>query len=354
MGVRDNARIGSDAYRAPAFVQSVSEGEPFANQYRGIDVARAGGRSCRARARHTGDRRRPRRRARQHRAGRRGGSRTGVVVRPHTKTHKLPQIAHMQLEAGAVGVQVAKLGEAEVMADAGIGDILVGYPIVGEQKLARLADLAERVVRLRDRRLGRGRRGDLARGARARADDPACWSSSTPGMHRLGVLPGPAAADLAERVAALPGIELARRLHPRGTRLHAGAGRRREGAPDAARPAGRRSRPPRRSAAAGSPRPSSLSARQGRSASRPLPGGHRGAAGNVRLQRPQPDRPGRGDGRRPRGVRRRDRRQPARRPTASSSTPARRSSPPTGCSSPTRPPSFGRGVGARRLGRRRA
>ena len=43
-------------------------------------------------------------------------------------------------------MQVAKLGEAEVMADAGIDDILVGYPIVGEQKLARLADLAERVA----------------------------------------------------------------------------------------------------------------------------------------------------------------------------------------------------------------
>ena len=60
----------------------------------------------------------------------------GVTLRPHTKTHKLPEIARLQLEAGAVGVQVAKLGEAEVMADAGIDDILVGYPIVGEQKLA--------------------------------------------------------------------------------------------------------------------------------------------------------------------------------------------------------------------------
>src|SRR3954468_802669 len=69
----------------------------------------------------------------------------GVSVRPHTKTHKLPQIARLQLEAGATGVQVAKLGEAEVMADAGIGDILVGYPIVGERKLQRLADLAGRV-----------------------------------------------------------------------------------------------------------------------------------------------------------------------------------------------------------------
>src|SRR3954468_24797748 len=68
----------------------------------------------------------------------------GASVRPHTKTHKLPQIARLQLEAGATGVQVAKLGEAEVMADGGIGDILVGYPIVGEQKLRRLCDLAER------------------------------------------------------------------------------------------------------------------------------------------------------------------------------------------------------------------
>ena len=50
----------------------------------------------------------------------------GVTVRPHVKTHKLPRIAQLQVEAGAVGIQVAKLGEAEVMADAGIRDILVG------------------------------------------------------------------------------------------------------------------------------------------------------------------------------------------------------------------------------------
>src|SRR5207244_7332964 len=68
----------------------------------------------------------------------------GVTLRPHAKTHKLPQVARMQLEAGAVGIQVAKLGEAEVMVDAGIEDILVGYAIVGEVKLRRLADLAER------------------------------------------------------------------------------------------------------------------------------------------------------------------------------------------------------------------
>ena len=132
----------------------------------------------------------------------------GVVLRPHTKTHKLPQIARLQLEAGAVGVQVAKLGEAEVMADAGIENILVGYPIVGEHKLARLADLAERVsisVTIDSDEVAAG----ISRVARERGlTIPALLELDT-GLRRLGVLPGPGAADVAERIAALPGIELA-------------------------------------------------------------------------------------------------------------------------------------------------
>jgi D-serine deaminase-like pyridoxal phosphate-dependent protein len=67
-----------------------------------------------------------------------------VALRPHIKTHKMPPLAHVQIEAGAVGISVAKLGEAEVMADAGIQDLLVAYPIVGAAKLRRLASLAER------------------------------------------------------------------------------------------------------------------------------------------------------------------------------------------------------------------
>ena len=132
----------------------------------------------------------------------------GVVVRPHTKTHKLPQIARMQLEAGAVGVQVAKLGEAEVMADAGIENILVGYPIVGARKLARLADLAERVsisVTIDSDEVAAG----ISRVASERGlTIPALLELDT-GLRRLGVLPGPGAAELAERIGALPGIELA-------------------------------------------------------------------------------------------------------------------------------------------------
>jgi D-serine deaminase-like pyridoxal phosphate-dependent protein len=131
----------------------------------------------------------------------------GVALRPHTKTHKLPQIARLQLEAGAVGVQVAKLGEAEVMADAGIDDILVGYPLVGERKLARLADLAGRVsvsVTVDSEEIAIG----LSRVARARGLTIPVLLELDTGLHRLGVLPGPGAADLAERVADLDGLEL--------------------------------------------------------------------------------------------------------------------------------------------------
>ena len=69
----------------------------------------------------------------------------GVALRPHVKTHKLPQLARLQLEAGAVGITCQKLGEAEVMAAAGIEDILLAFPLVGEAKAERLAALAGRV-----------------------------------------------------------------------------------------------------------------------------------------------------------------------------------------------------------------
>jgi D-serine deaminase-like pyridoxal phosphate-dependent protein len=132
---------------------------------------------------------------------------TGVTVRPHTKTHKLPQIARIQLEAGAAGVQVAKLGEAEVMAGAGIEDILVGYPLVGKRKLDRLADLAGRVsvsVTVDSEVVALG----ISRMAAARGLTIPVLLELDSGMHRLGVPPGPDAVELAERVAALDGIEL--------------------------------------------------------------------------------------------------------------------------------------------------
>jgi D-serine deaminase-like pyridoxal phosphate-dependent protein len=72
----------------------------------------------------------------------------GVKSRPHIKTHKLPLFARAQIEAGAKGITCQKIGEAEVMADAGLEDILITFNILGPTKLARLKALAGRIARL--------------------------------------------------------------------------------------------------------------------------------------------------------------------------------------------------------------
>lgn len=66
----------------------------------------------------------------------------GVRLRPHAKTHKLPSMARLQLEAGAAGITVAKISEAEVMAAGGIDDIFIAYPIVTPSKAERAARLS--------------------------------------------------------------------------------------------------------------------------------------------------------------------------------------------------------------------
>lgn len=69
----------------------------------------------------------------------------GVALRPHAKTHKCPEIARLQLEAGAIGLTVATLGEAEVFVDTGAPDVFVAYPLwLTSDSAARLRDLAQR------------------------------------------------------------------------------------------------------------------------------------------------------------------------------------------------------------------
>ncbi len=68
----------------------------------------------------------------------------GIRLRPHVKTHKLPRLALRQVELGAVGVTCQKLTEAEVMVDAGVGDVLLSYNMMGEERLRRLAHLRGR------------------------------------------------------------------------------------------------------------------------------------------------------------------------------------------------------------------
>jgi D-serine deaminase-like pyridoxal phosphate-dependent protein len=72
----------------------------------------------------------------------------GVKLRPHVKTHKIPSIARRQLESGAAGITVAKVSEAEVMAEAGIRDIFIAYPLVTESKIRRAIRLSREGVRL--------------------------------------------------------------------------------------------------------------------------------------------------------------------------------------------------------------
>lgn len=63
-------------------------------------------------------------------------------LRPHIKTHKLPIIAHKQIEAGAIGITCAKLGEAKIFLESGIKDILIANEIVGDKKIQRLVNLS--------------------------------------------------------------------------------------------------------------------------------------------------------------------------------------------------------------------
>ena len=70
----------------------------------------------------------------------------GYKLRPHIKTHKLPRWAQRQVALGAAGITCQKLGEAEVMADAGLTDIFLPYNILSDRKLARLKALNQRIT----------------------------------------------------------------------------------------------------------------------------------------------------------------------------------------------------------------
>ena len=125
----------------------------------------------------------------------------GVNLRPHSKSHKTPALAHKQLEAGAIGITCAKLGEAEVLAAAGIQDILIANEIVGPRKIHRLMDLAERC----DIMVAVDHQANLAALAKAagqRQVKPRVLVEVDIGHHRCGVSPGPQAVELARLAAS--------------------------------------------------------------------------------------------------------------------------------------------------------
>ncbi len=69
----------------------------------------------------------------------------GLDLRPHTKTHKMPELAQLQIDEGSVGIAVAKVGEAEIIASEGIKDIFIANEIVGDSKLKRIRNLKEKI-----------------------------------------------------------------------------------------------------------------------------------------------------------------------------------------------------------------
>jgi D-serine deaminase-like pyridoxal phosphate-dependent protein len=130
-----------------------------------------------------------------------------IALRPHIKTHKIPQIAFMQLRAGAVGITCQKLGEAEVMAEAGIDDILITYEIIGEHKLRRLAQLkrlanvytvidSEEVI------------APLAAHIQQEELRHEVMIEINTGLNRCGVLPGEPVLALVQRLQQFPSLKL--------------------------------------------------------------------------------------------------------------------------------------------------
>lgn len=128
-------------------------------------------------------------------------------LRPHTKTHKMVEFARMQLERGAIGLTVAKTGEAEVMAQSGTNQILVAHPIIGQEALKRLARIAaetEILIALDSYAAAEA----ISQAANQHGCTFGILVEFDAGFHRCGVAPGSACIELAQAIAKLPGLRL--------------------------------------------------------------------------------------------------------------------------------------------------
>jgi D-serine deaminase-like pyridoxal phosphate-dependent protein len=130
----------------------------------------------------------------------------GLRLRPHTKTHKTPALARRQMELGAVGITVAKVGEAEVMVSSSPNELLVAYPVIGGKKLHRLMDVAKHTnltVSLDSVEAAQGL-SDAAAGAGVTVG---VLVEIDAGMGRVGVTPGPQVIALAKAIDRMPNLE---------------------------------------------------------------------------------------------------------------------------------------------------
>jgi D-serine deaminase-like pyridoxal phosphate-dependent protein len=129
-------------------------------------------------------------------------------LRPHTKSHKCPVIARRQIEAGAVGVCVATLSEAEVMAEAGIPGILITSELVGKPKIERLMTLAKRHPDLMVVVDNAENVRQLAQAAEAHKVQLNVLIEMDVGSHRTGTAPGMPTLELAQVIARTPSLKL--------------------------------------------------------------------------------------------------------------------------------------------------
>jgi D-serine deaminase-like pyridoxal phosphate-dependent protein len=126
-----------------------------------------------------------------------------IANRPHIKTHKIPAIAQMQMDAGAVGITCQKVSEAEVMANAGFSDIFIPYNILGGPKRKRLMSLAERATVSVTADSSVTVRG-LSKAAEEAGLTLTVLVECDTGAHRCGVQSPKDAADLACLIESLP------------------------------------------------------------------------------------------------------------------------------------------------------
>lgn len=133
----------------------------------------------------------------------------GISYRPHVKTHKSVYFANLQKAYGASGITCSKLGEAEVFAESGFKDILLAYPLIGEDKLERLGRLIEKGVQIRTIVNSKSGGEALSRlGCRMGCQIEVLLDVDG-GMNRGGVKPGNAALALAEEIRDYEGIKIA-------------------------------------------------------------------------------------------------------------------------------------------------
>jgi D-serine deaminase-like pyridoxal phosphate-dependent protein len=128
-------------------------------------------------------------------------------LRPHVKTHKMPEVIRLCLAHGIRKFKAATIAEVEMAATAGAADVLLAYPVVGPAA-GRLAELARRFPETRFRAVVDSEIGieDLARAAEAAGVKIDTLLDLNVGMNRTGVVPGPAAFRLARLVAESPGL----------------------------------------------------------------------------------------------------------------------------------------------------